>query len=786
TTISCPPKRLLALSVSLTLSALPTYAENTPRKAKSVIEEVIVTAQKREESVNDVPISISAFSGDTLDALGVTDTRDLGKMIPGFTASENGYNTPVYTLRGVGFNDTTYTATSTVGVYIDEISLPYSIMTKGTNLDISRVEVLKGPQGTLFGRNTTGGAINYVANKPGEQTEGNLSVTYGKYHSTEIEGAISAPLSEDLSIRFAAKDIRSQEGWQTSITRHGDRLGKVDKQSLRLTLGWAASESLDITASASGWRDRSEPQAPQPVAIRSGNPFVGEAALAPQVRNHPTVADSDDPAEADWAPDYKWRLNDSFYQFSLRADWYPREQMQIVSLTSYGKVISDDSSLPGSGLSVVNSEQVINANVSTFSQEVRLHREFADVNWVVGLNYNVDDGREDHLTYVDTISLLFPDPVTGRATVASRAGARGDTQATSTSVFSSADWLISDSWTATLGLRYSRESRDYMGCSYEPEESSGTGTSNVFTLLSAQRALQGGQPPATIEKEECFTLDENGSNAIFTDILDENNIALRSVLSWTPDDESMYYISLVQGFKSGGYPVLNGSDQKQLEPVTQEKLVALELGSKTSLTSEAIQLNTAVFAYDYTDKQLLTRIDDPVFGPLPILQNAPASRIYGAEMDLQIQPTAGLFLSLALGYTDSEIEEFSSFDINGQPRDFSGRPFNFAPLWQGALLADYNIPLTNDWDFGMSVDYSYSSETNSTIEGDANYHHDESSVFGGRLRLTSVDEKWKVVLSGRNITNEFSTVGVFQIGDSVARYTEQGRSYAIAVTYQYL
>ena len=779
------PLAFAATAIPLFLLSPLSHGQEQKRQVKSVIEEVTVTAQKREESVNDVPIAISAFTGDSLKALGVVDTRDLGKLVPGFNASENGYNTPVYTLRGVGFNDTTYTATSTVGVYVDEVSLPYSIMTKGANLDLERVEVLKGPQGTLFGRNTTGGAINYIANKPTQELSGSVSASYGKFQQSEVEAVISGPLSETLAARLAIKNIRANEGWQHSITRPNDTLGEIDKQSFRGIVEWSVTEDLELSFNASGWRDRSDAQAAQPVAIKAGNPFVGDLALAPQVRSHPVVPNSDDPSEADWVPGYDWKVNDSFYNASLRADWYLNDTLRFVSLSAYGEVESDGSQIPGSGLSVLNSEQIINASVTTASQEFRLHSEGADVNWVLGANYSYDDGQEDHLTYVDTISLLFPDPITGQATVSNRAGAKGDTQATAASLFFSADWMFSEAWSATLGARYSDESRDYSGCSYEPDEASGVGTSQLFTALSAQRALLALTTPDIVLKGECFTLAEDGSTEIFTDTLDEDNVAVRAVLTWTPSDTAMLYASFVQGYKSGGYPVLNGSDQKQLVPVTQEKLLAYEIGSKTGLFDDTLQLNLAAFYYDYSDKQLLTRINDAVFGPLPILQNAPKSNISGAEIDLQYQPTAGLFISLAASYIDSKIEEFESFNINGEAENFAGQPFNFSPNWQGTALVDYSFPISNNWDMGFAVDYSYTSETNSTIEEDPNYAHDEFGLLGARLRLVSVDETWSIVAAGRNLTNEYSTIGVFQIGDSVARYTGQPRSYNLSVSYAF-
>ena len=156
---------MLALAEPLLVMAQDGAGEARSRTRNSLLEEVVVTAQRREQNLNDVPIAVTALNGEQLDTLGVTDTRDLNIVVPGFSASNGGYGTPVYTLRGVGFPDSTYFASPTTGVYIDEVSMPYSIMSKGPNLDVQRVEVLKGPQGTLYGRSTTGGAINYIAER---------------------------------------------------------------------------------------------------------------------------------------------------------------------------------------------------------------------------------------------------------------------------------------------------------------------------------------------------------------------------------------------------------------------------------------------------------------------------------------------------------------------------------------------------------------------------------------------------------------------------------------------
>ncbi|MGB2360882.1 MAG: TonB-dependent receptor plug domain-containing protein, partial [Luminiphilus sp.] len=173
------------------------------------VEEVIVTAQKREQNANDVGMTIDTASGDAINAAGITDTFDLGKLISGFTANMNYYGSVTYTMRGIGFQDTALASPQTISVSIDEMPIPFSAMTGGAILDLERVEVLKGPQGTLFGMNTTGGAINYIANKPTSEFEGELKVGVARFNEFDVGGFLSGPITDTLSYRIAARSITS-------------------------------------------------------------------------------------------------------------------------------------------------------------------------------------------------------------------------------------------------------------------------------------------------------------------------------------------------------------------------------------------------------------------------------------------------------------------------------------------------------------------------------------------------------------------------------------------------
>lgn len=773
--------RFFVLSViSIGFGISCTFADDFERSdTRRVLEEVVVTAQKRSESVNDVPITITAISGEKMKALGITDTRDIGKVTPGFTFSKSGVGTPVYTLRGVGFNDQSFFASPTVSVYVDEAPLPFSFMSKGPNVDVERVEVLKGPQGTLFGRNTTGGAINYISKKPGDNLEVAASATYGSFSTYELEGMVSGPVTDTLGARIAARTIQSDEGWQESVSRPGDTLGEVDKYSLRGMLNWDATDNLSFMFSVSAWADKSEPQSPQAIAVIPQNPFTGGAVQSPRVQNAELVdRNTSDNKAADWTTELDLRLNDSFYSTTLHAKWALSDSAELVSISSFAQAKSDGSVLPA-GLDALVSDYIIDASLQTISQELRLSvSDGQGIDWMAGVNLSFDEGDQHNRAFDRDVSSAFP--ILGLVSVFTEVGVAGESKAEQASIFGNVEWYISDTFKLIAGARYNNEKSEFQGCSFDEPTSEGTGLAPLLTAVALTRGNV-----TLIGRGECFTLDENGGNDIFRGELKEDSLSGRVTLNWTPNDDVLYYMSYSRGTKSGGFPLLPASNQSQFKPVTQEELSAWELGAKATMLEGSMQLNGAVFDYSYIDKQLLTRVDDPFFGPLPILQNAPKSKVRGAEFSLSITPLDGLFLSAAASWIETEIKEFESLDINGQPADFAGQPFNYSPEIQYNLLADYSFPIAQSYVAGFSLDYSYSDDSNATLEENALYELDSYGIFNLRARLGTADERWMLSVWGRNITDEFQAINVYQIADVVGRYTGMPATYGISVDYRY-
>lgn len=263
---------LFALSPSLA------QAQTADRGAESDGgTEIIVTANKREQSINKVGLAITALSGDALKSQNIVSLGDLANSIPGLSYAPSATQTPVYTLRGVGFYETSMAAYPTTSVYVDQVPLPFPALSTHANFDLERVEVLKGPQGTLFGQNSTGGAINFIAAKPTETFEAGGDISYGRFNRIEGTAYVSGPLSDTLRARLAITGAHADD-WQRSYTRD-DKLGEVNYFGARLLLDWTPLDTLDIEINLNGWRDKSDPQAPQYQTLLSQSPATTVQAL---------------------------------------------------------------------------------------------------------------------------------------------------------------------------------------------------------------------------------------------------------------------------------------------------------------------------------------------------------------------------------------------------------------------------------------------------------------------------------------------------------------------------
>ena len=808
-------KKLISASVAAV--ALSAFSAS----ALAQLEEVVVTAQKREQSANDIGMAISALSGEALENLQVLDNTDLALAVPGLTYADTGLTVPVYTLRGVGFNEESVQASATVGVYNDQIGVPFPIMTRGLVMDNERVEVLKGPQGTLYGRNSTGGAINYIANKPADEFEASVSAGYGRFETADIAGSVSGPLTDGVRGRLAGRTVQSGEGWQKSVSR-GDDLGEQDKYALRAMLDIDAGDSVYVLLRADYWKDQSDATVPsfQIPAYQglfgSANPIV-EGLLDSGDNARISTLNDDDNRDADWAGGStrlgKPALDMDSRTFSATLTWDINDTLTLTSLSSYSKFESDsnyqldgyggmplDKSFAGitaldtiaavvrdqyTGFDVLGHSGFTNdSEIESWFQELRLNGQFGDVVWIVGANYADDDVDSTTSQIVDlttnTNIAFFPIPgEIGLQTVENLSQQDGQTWA----VFAHTEWNFAPDWNLTLGLRYDEDEKDFSGCS--ADNGDGDAAQYVTTLV----AISAGIVPDLVPGG-CATFPEGSfTGSLIKKNLDEDSTSGRIALDYNINDDVLTYASYSRGYKSGSFPTLSTNAESQLDPVVQEKVDAYEIGVKARLLDGTAQFNGAAFYYDYTDKQLLSRTPT-IFGALAALDNVPESEVKGAEFDLLWMPVEGLTLSMAATYTDTEVKDFVGFNSLGVQEDFSGSEFPLTPEWQGTAMAQYEWSLGNGLRAMVSADVSYSDDFISDFEGpnglpDPVFEVDGATLYGARAALLSDDDRWRVSVWGRNLTDEFQPLNTRKITDAVVRFTGMPRTYGVNVTYNW-
>ncbi|MEZ6001110.1 TonB-dependent receptor [Hyphomonas sp.] len=841
----------LCLGASLTAIAvnLPATAQEADTAAPEAdaaqdnsmkLGSITVTAQRREESANDVPMSIQAFGGEQLDILRVNDVDDLQTLVPSFSVSQSYQGVPTYTLRGIGFNTINVSATSTVGTYVDEVAYPYPFMNSGPMFDIERIEVLKGPQGTLFGRNTTAGLINVVTNKPIDEFQASVAADIGNYDTWNLEGMVNLPISENVQARFAIRSENSDKGWQKSISRGEDR-GTIDKLGFRAALAIQPTDNLDIDLSYNGWINKSDTIAGQGFAFTPptdpANMTATSAFNEPGLANYLANVNLNSGEQADWAP-YALRSMDigvgegidgpteedsSFDALKLGVSYNFDNDMRLVSLTGYNK-LEREAVLDWSGVPYQVLLQDVSGDIKSFSQELRLEGETGKANWLVGAYYGKDeitDGNRTmlrdnansnfvstaaYLLTVDPTLLGFPasvaplvslvnvDPETGLPYSAvdlltSFQGYydTGDFESTTWSIFANADWEITPELSLTTGIRYTDDSQDYVGCSGDVNGSMQPNV-NVFNRVFFTLLYGLPTPPAALQENSCNTYDQatNSFGPVVSDT-SEDNVSWRVVANWTPDSvpNTLFFASVSQGFKSASTPVNAASKSEQNAPATQEDLLAYELGVKASLFDQRMQANASVFYYDYTDKQVNAFFPDPIYRALARLQNAPEGEAYGLDAEITWLLSRELTAVGGLTLLHTEYGSFDTTDAAGLPTNIQGDPFLYSPETTASLSLIYDKPVTTKLGLRGSLSGRWQSDSTAGDPDNPLYDIDSYGVLNGTIGIYSLNDNWEFAIWGQNLTDEYYWQQITSNANVVLRFAGRPRTYGASLSYKF-
>ena len=692
--------RLSLLGIFAALIAADVSAKE---ESSSGIEEIIVTATKRAQNLQDISISMTALSGDKIDAFGFEDTRDIFSQIPNVSSSEGSFSADI-TIRGNSTLNPTLAGEDNVALYFDEVYRPAAFFGGGVMMDVERVEVLRGPQGTLFGRNSTAGLVHFISRKPTEEQEGYLNFEYGSFGTNIVEAAISGPMSDQVRGRLALK-YHQDDGFQDNQGPAGGKLGVTDRimgrahldidinDEMNLLLSLEASDADDIGKAFNHWGlldpatgaicDAKRVLASQ-CAGGDGFSDPNPDVTKPYTEHDPSAGDGRYTFETETVTaKLTWQLNNDMELVSISA---------LDSLDRYFNADEDGSADGMFGLYQYNDTYTVDAE--QFSQEFHLSGGDEGRNWLVGLFYLDDDrsstsgvagyewgeGNPDTIANIDTKSYA---------------------------VFGEINRSLSDSLSMLAGFRYTDEEKKVQ--------------------LTTQ-----GLPGA--------------------DRLTSENVSGKLGLEWRPRDEMMIYASLSTGFRSGNFnsDLLFG-DLSAMTSVDPEEVTAFELGSKSTLMDGRLQLNAALFYQDVSDKQGIT-YDSNAAAPVSRLISLGDADIYGVELELLAVPTDNLELSLGIGWLDSEISADSGYVItssDGAARTLDGSELGSPDLMVNGVVS-YNIPLNDGAVVTLQTDFSYHSE--GVGAGGNEYNYSEAkTLVNARVFWVSASEKWEVQAYVKNV-----------------------------------
>jgi outer membrane receptor protein involved in Fe transport len=760
-----------------------------PPQSTDTLQEVIVTAEKRSERLRDVPMSITAVTGSQLQDQGITSPADLTKVVPGFTYTQSTYGAPVYTLRGIGTYDEAIAISPAVGVYSDQIPLPFARMTEGVSLDLQRVEVLKGPQGTLFGENSTGGAVNYIPNRPTDHFAVGGAVTYGRFDETDVEGFVSGPVSSTVNARVAVR-TEQRGDWQYDYT-NGDQLGARHFTTGRLLVDFAPTDTLKWSLNVNGWYDRSDAQAMQkigyaPLSGTVANPQYpgapGYPNMQAQLQAYPNAPANDRAASWDVNDSLQkdnqgLQRNDNFYQAGLRGDWQVSDHVTVTSLTGYSR-LSVETPADSDGTTLPDIYDFVFGSVGTFTQELRAAGQAGDndqLKWMTGVNYEHDNSDDNQFIGLHSSnSGVGPFRFTGLFNI--------NQQVVNTeAVFGSLDYKVVDTLTLQGSVRYTNQTRGFHGGLTDDGDGD---LAKAFGFLST--VLSG--TPTVIPPGGYITLDQTTNkpltNGLFSS-LNQDNVSWKIGPSWKPSDDVLLYANASKGYKAGAFGTLPVIRPAQDQPVVQESVLAYEIGFKTEAFAHRAELSGAVFDYNYDNKQLLAskNVGAP-FGTLPGLVNIPRSRIEGAELDATVHPWRSFTLRAGGSYLDSKVlgSYVISSPVGGGATDtinIGGEPFPATPKWQLDTDAEYDHPLANDWTGFIGAADTYQS-TSQGVFGDIPLLQLPSYSLLD-LRAGISNQNWHIELWGRNVTDRYYLVHAFRSTDTITRTTGMPATFGITV-----
>jgi len=738
------------MAVAVSAIALTTNA--------ATLEEIVVTAQKRAESLQDVPVSVAAVTAKKISDSGIVDLQGLSELVPNFSINETGISTTV-TIRGIssGINSG---FEQSVGMYNDGIFYGRDQLARVPMIDMERVEVLRGPQGILFGKNSIAGAVSQISAKPTDEFEGSVTALYEPDHGeTDLRMVLSGPLTDNLSGRLAVM-TRELDGYVKNTELGVDEQNE-DEQVVRATLRWDVNDSVTATLKSS--------QSTFDVLGRNMEVYqsFGHLEALNSVYNSPTAPWSVD-TELNYIADNNGHFsNNEVNNSTLTVDW-DLEGLTLTSVTGYVDYeFTESCDCDFTGAPVFDAGR--QEEYQQLSQEFRVTSDLgSNFDYIAGLFFQNTD-----LTYADQIQLPDPTVVNTALGLLGAGALQPFAPGSSTdrtfnqegeviALFAQGTWSVSEALRLTVGGRYTEEKKDAnrqqrhkanatFGGQYMPAVTADP-VSGAYNVLYGIFAIE--------------AYDQiNGK-------LDDSSFSPVVTMEWDANPDTMVYATWTKGYKSGGFDARsNGHPDASVNnglksgaaitgswEFANEEATSVELGSKMSLADGAAELSVAWYMTDYTDLQV-SQFD----GTLGFnVTNAGEAKVKGIEADGRWALTDNITLTGSVAYLDFNYEKFPNSQCYFQQEDTDGDKLcdaggkrkEFTPELQANLGAAWASEMSNGLELNASLDVSFMDEYLYAANLDPRSKQDAYSMVNARIALAGSEGAWELALLGRNLTDE--------------------------------
>ncbi|HVS14818.1 MAG TPA: TonB-dependent receptor [Thermoanaerobaculia bacterium] len=689
---------------------------------EAVVEVIYVTARRREEPLQTTPIAVTAISPEDLEERNVTDIQEITGIAPNLKLDAVTYSSTTARtyVRGVGQDDSVVTADPGVGIYIDGVYLGRAQAALQAINDVERIEVLRGPQGTLFGRNTIGGAINIITATPDPDFGGNLMLRAGDYDLVESRLSLNLPASDRFQARLSTATVDS-DGYMTNAFDGGDRNDR-DLLGGRLSLRWLASDSFvgDLAV------DYTEQDRKSQIGECR---YTGRGSLVPLANlfgfRQACLATADDGDPFLGASDFLDTDESDATGFTLKLNW-AGDKVSFLSTSAYRE--ADSLLALDIDVTAVNYfTQIAGVGYEQFSQELQLNGGGDSVQYTAGLYYFQEEVDGAALT---TTLAQFPLTPAIPALNALNSDVRSRPDNESVAAYGQASFDVGDRGSITAGLRYTEESKEI----------------SYFSRLFLTDTIA-----ADFEQSQDF---------------DEVTGLLSA--SYELSDRVFGYVSASRGFKSGGFNGRPLPGQASLETFEPEFVDAFELGLKSTVAGGKVTVNTALFYNDYQDLQLTIFQTTPAGGFASVVRNAAQATVQGAEVELRAFTGGGFQLYGHLGLIDADYDEFfADLDGAGSPSDNSDLDFKHTPPYEFGFGIQYARPVGDNSALTLQAEINGRDATPSVTANVEGTEITSYELVNARVAYDFLGGKLQLGAWGRNLTDETYTSTGLSFGDSL-------------------